>query len=335
MVFELVWILAKNPTCNPVFHPRDDGSCRIEIDLPSSALEPCRSAFRSSYDIAYPLISLNGVHTKGVNGLLELNDGTILSCSDDTTIKRWAVGGQYLRSYLGHSSAVYCLMEVDDNTFLSGSGDKTMKVWSKTTGDCLHTIETASSVRSLLRLNNNTSFLCELMDGIAEIRMGTYETLNMFRGLQSPLCELSNGFVVVLRSSSSQLEVWDMKTKTNLCIMRGQYSRPSKVIELREKLTIATTDNQKVRIWDVTSGCCLQELKEDFYVNGLVELSDGTLLCAYKNWIKVYSKEGTKWERVGRCELKAAVIRMIATKDGSVVTGSSAGQIEVRKTWTR
>lgn len=106
-----------------------------------------------------------------------------------------------------------------------------------------------------------------------------------------------------------------------------------RVIELRNKTIASASVDKTVRIWEETTGKCVQVLKgHTSGVYGVVELYDGTLLSG--------SDDGTirEWdintgECVSTCQLKHRIRSMRELRDGSIVTSGRGGEIEVRKTW--
>jgi len=232
-------------------------------------------------------------------------------------------------------------MEVDDNTFLSGSlhfFDAAMKVWNKTTGKCLFSLHSTSSVASLLRLRNNTTFLCGLTNGTIEERriggnFGTLYTLKQHHSIVRSMCELRNGNVVSGSEDMTVIE-WDMKTKTVIRTFSGHSDYVYRVAELRNN-TIATASADKtVRVWEETTGKCAQVLQQHTRpVYGLVELSDGTLLTGSTD--QTIREWNNKGECVSTCQVNHQITCMRELRDGSIVTGGGGGEIEVRKTWNK
>jgi WD40 repeat protein len=218
-----------------------------------------------------------------VYDIIQLKDGTLLSCSGDKTIKQWTVEGQLLKTFQGPSSSVYCLMELD-NSFLSGSYDQTLKVWDKTTGECLHSLSTTSLVWNLLRLRNNSTFLCGLSDGTIEEKsvdnFATLDTLKQHSNSVWSMCELSNGNVVSASWDKTAKE-WNMETKTVVRTFIGHSDWIMRVMELRDK-TIATASWDKtVRVWQESTGACVQVLRG----HKLCERDGGTVRRNTVDWI--------------------------------------------------
>jgi WD40 repeat protein len=62
-----------------------------------------------------------------------LDDGRVVSGSNDRTLVVWAVGddGAFAaaQTLSGHTTYVTCVAHLDDRRLVSASGDKTLKVW--------------------------------------------------------------------------------------------------------------------------------------------------------------------------------------------------------------
>ena len=93
-------------------------------------------------------------HSSGVMGVA-LQDGVIVSGSDDKTIKIWSVEtGECLKTLQGHSESVMGVA-LQDGVIVSGSGDKTIKIWSVETGECLCTFNNDDHAINGVAIENN------------------------------------------------------------------------------------------------------------------------------------------------------------------------------------
>jgi len=284
-----------------------------------------------------------------VHKILGLKDGTFITGSNcQGSIKRCTVNGNVLQTFCGNESVerITALMEVDDNTFVSTShnystGASTFKVWNKTTGEC-HSIETPE-VRCLLRLRNNSTFLCGVASGgccIEERRLDNFEVVERLKHRSSVwcMCELSNGNVIS-GSSDKMIYEWDMDTKTVVRSFAGHKSGSvEELIELKDKTILSLPSNSNtVKIWNGTTGKCLLSLKHSKSVSAVVELSDGTLLMASDD--KIY-----EWDDKGKCIstfkvkdqvlFSVAIVAMKGLSNGSIVI-VNLSQIQVKQTWLR
>lgn len=90
-------------------------------------------------------------HTKVIKCLVTLPD-SIVSGSDDTTLKLWNYQGELIRTMTGHTKWVKCVC-VFNNMILSGSGDCTVKVWTLS-GDLIASIGFPHRVVAMCALPN-------------------------------------------------------------------------------------------------------------------------------------------------------------------------------------
>lgn len=79
-------------------------------------------------------------HEDCVRGLAVISDQEFLSCSNDSSIRRWSVSGHVLQIYYSHMNFVYsvCMIPGTSHNFVSVSEDRSLKVWRR--GDCVQTI---------------------------------------------------------------------------------------------------------------------------------------------------------------------------------------------------
>ena len=77
-----------------------------------------------------PLNTIKG-HKNWVNGAAILDDGRILSWSDDTTLRLWDSNGAPLTTIKGHEEAVLGAAILDDGRILSWSSDSTLRLWDE------------------------------------------------------------------------------------------------------------------------------------------------------------------------------------------------------------
>ncbi|KAH9488092.1 hypothetical protein Btru_065405 [Bulinus truncatus] len=94
-------------------------------------------------------------HEDCVRALAVVSENEFLSCSNDATIRRWAVtSGDCLAIYYGHTNYVYSLSILPNGQdFITSGEDRTMRVWKD--GRCVQTIyHPCESVWSVCALSN-------------------------------------------------------------------------------------------------------------------------------------------------------------------------------------
>ena len=99
-------------------------------------------------------------HEKWVKSVFELDNGIILSGSDDKTIKIWKDYSNIL-TLEEHEHAVRTFCQINKKYFASGSFDWTIKIWDINTWNCVQTLcDHNSNIICIVSLNkqNNKSY---------------------------------------------------------------------------------------------------------------------------------------------------------------------------------
>ena len=114
-------------------------------DLPT--VRPLYALETAMSEIRPELRTLNGHSSRVLSASFSPDGNTIVSASDDQTLKVWdAKTGEELRTLNGHSSSVLSAsFSPDGNTIVSASDDQTLKVWDAKTGEELRTLNGHSS----------------------------------------------------------------------------------------------------------------------------------------------------------------------------------------------
>lgn len=77
-------------------------------------------------------------HSGYVRCLAVLHNGTLVSGSEDHTIRLWSADGQCSATLTGHTDDVACMVVLPDGTLASGSDDSTIRLWRH--GSCTATL---------------------------------------------------------------------------------------------------------------------------------------------------------------------------------------------------
>ncbi|XP_020626455.1 phospholipase A-2-activating protein-like [Orbicella faveolata] len=125
-------------------------------------------------------------HSDCVRGLAVLSALEFLSCSNDSTIRRWMCTGECLQVYTGHTSFIYSIAALPDDcgSFVSVGEDRSLRIWKG--GECSQTITLpAQSVWCVTCLSNG-DIVAGSSDGIARVftaseeRFASEEELKLF-----------------------------------------------------------------------------------------------------------------------------------------------------------
>jgi len=262
-------------------------------------------------------------HESLVYGLLELEDGSFVSCSKDTTAKRWLVTSssdnghsrdlQHIGTYRGHIKPVLTVAENESKrSIVTASIDGILKVWDIFTCECLDTLQMPSNsnvwvlLKSRKRLSSSSSspslpsplIVCGLRTGVIELRrVGDLALLFSLRphsfGVMS-ICELGDGtFVSASLTEGDALKRWD----TNGTILTSfqdcspYFKRAPSVVELRSNLIVTTSGTGHMRFWDATTGKCIHT-KENCKTDALLRLSSRFVCVSGDDSVVVLNERG-------------------------------------------
>ena len=103
-------------------------------------------------------------HEKWVKCVLELDNGIIVSGSDDKSIKLWK-NNYNIRTIVEHTNSIRSLCQINKNYFASGSFDFTIKIWEINSWECVQTLMGhESNIICVISLNNSTNKRKEQID---------------------------------------------------------------------------------------------------------------------------------------------------------------------------
>eukprot|EP01102_Stenamoeba_stenopodia_P000590 TRINITY_DN10575_c0_g1_i1.p1 TRINITY_DN10575_c0_g1~~TRINITY_DN10575_c0_g1_i1.p1 ORF type:complete len:326 (-),score=15.09 TRINITY_DN10575_c0_g1_i1:98-1075(-) len=271
------------------------------------------------------------IHSEVISQIIELEDGTIVSCSWDQTIHRWNQNGRLINSFNGHSNNVSCVVQINEDAIASSSWDNTIKIWNIQTSECIKTITNASQAWCLVRRRDKSTWLSGLSSSEV-IQFWTSDDYSLIRSFGTnacvkSLCELTNGNLVV--GSLSRIDVWEDQGELK-CTLTGHSSWVNCLRELRDSVLVSASQDETVKLWDVTAGACLHTFRgHNDNVVGVVELLDDIhLVSASVRMLNV-------WNRIsGSCMVRQTTVNVWAIerlRNGSIVIGGNAGVIEIWK----
>ncbi|KAI0683709.1 phospholipase A-2-activating protein [Cytidiella melzeri] len=132
-----------------------------------------KSLYRSSADNSIKLwhqhknVHTYTGHTQAVRGLALLPDLGFASCSNDSEVRVWTLGGDLIYSLAGHTSFVYSITVLSNGDIASSGEDRTLRIWRD--GECSQTIvHPAISVWTVSALPNG-DIATGASDGIVRV----------------------------------------------------------------------------------------------------------------------------------------------------------------------
>ncbi len=243
-------------------------------------------------------------HNKAVIKALYNNNGTqVVSTSFDNTTRIWNIKTKkaihILRGHKGRT--VSATFSKDGKFVVSASADSTVRIWNTTTGDCTDSLKLKSAANAAIfdpcgkYIVTGTAKMDNTVQ-IWEVSNGKFgNCITTLRDHHISVTNISfspNGRLFASASASSEnaIIIWDITKKcSTLPPLLGHTNHVLSVSFNNDgaKIVSASEDNS-IRVWDVSTGICLVVLKEhgkrvthaEFSPNGrqiISSSSDGTV----------------------------------------------------------
>ncbi|KAM4749517.1 apoptotic protease-activating factor 1 [Rhinophrynus dorsalis] len=222
------------------------------------------------------------LHLKGHNDTVQYcqfteDGGSLVSCSDDSTIRVWNLVSGHGMALQGHKEAVKCFKIMQHSRLLSWSFDGTVKIWNLVTGHIEQ--EFSCHTEAVLSCDvspDTTKFASTSADKSAKIwSFDKGSLLHELKGHQSCVrcCSFSwDNKYLATGDDNSEIMIWSASTGQllrqclEMSVNRDDILHSGWVTDLHfspdSKLIVSSGAN--VKWWDVDSGEC----KQTFYTNG-------------------------------------------------------------------
>jgi len=236
--------------------------------------------------------------------------------------------------FVGHTNMVHCVLDKDINTLISGSNDRTLKIWSKTTRKCLYTVFVGSQVRCLTKAKFQTTELviCGLGNGSVQIRrgndLGLVSSFPFHTEAVTCIHELEDGSFVS-GSLDGVLKRWN-KEGVVLRSYAGVFGGVWGVVQLPNDVLVVASFDRALKVLQLTTGECLRSVSFSRTISGLVKLSSHQFASASSDGtIKVWNENVELLETM-RSNHKDPIWAMTRLRD-TVATFTTTGLIEIRQ----
>ena len=136
-------------------------------------------------------------HESGVTHLSQAENGIIISCSCDFTIKLWEVNFKCFRNIgvlSGHLRWVNCAAPIGIDSIVSCSDDQTVMVWDVVSHKATKTIEFDAVVPAVHKLNNYNTVVAFSGYKVATF-MNIEDNFSVLKTIPDVQCYLNNSFV--------------------------------------------------------------------------------------------------------------------------------------------
>ncbi|CAN5216487.1 hypothetical protein BH10PLA2_BH10PLA2_12410 [soil metagenome] len=291
-------------------------------------------------------------HEGPIKSLIFTLDGkTLVSASDDQTIRVWDVAGKQTKAVLSnHSAPVTCLsLSLDGKTLASGSIDQTIKLWDVATAKEIRTLlwtvaadrdpaRSACSTKPAFSPDGKTVFYGTSTGMIRAVDATTGKTTASFEGAADMITSISlskNGKTLVSGGFDFLVRIWDVPSGRPVGVIDSPNEREIRFrhgLEMQCLLspdgrTLATVafggerigDNE-IKLWDVPS---LKRrttlLSANNHELGTMAFSSDSKLLAWADGgeIRVQELEGSKEK--SRFKIGGGVYCLAFSPDNSAI----------------
>lgn len=273
-----------------------------------------------------------------INNLIQLSNGNIASCSNDSNIQIWSLSSeQCIHILKGHTAKVNQINQLKDGKLISCSEDCTIKVWSLATMKYeSELLGHEESVLTVIQMNNGN-----IVSGSYDhyIKIWNLETLHCIQTLRGHtetvyrVIEVKN--CLVSSSYDNTIKIWDPTKGTETSTLSGHKSYVWDICKVvikkdkRDMIASGSTD-KTIKVWDIVNSQCLFTLEEHgFTVISLIQANNGDLISgSYDTTIKIWDLE-TRICKTTLIGHENAVWTLLQTADGKLISGSWDKTIKV------
>ena len=234
-------------------------------------------------------------HDGRVTGALQLEDGRILSWSDDKTFRLWSPEGEMLVILDGHElGGIGGALELEDGRILAWSEyNGRPQLWTSQ-GEALSIpYDDVPWIRGVLKLNDRRLLLWAWSDYTLRLWSPSGELLTVLEGHTDWIngaLELVDGRVISWGQGEKILRLWSAQGEP-LAVLEGHTCMIEGALALADGRLLSWSDDKTLRLWS-TDGELMAVLEgHTGKIEGVHELTDGRLL-SWSNDARLWSSAG-------------------------------------------
>ena len=199
-------------------------------------------------------------HTNQIRKIIKQDDNTIISCSDDTTIRAWSLNSYEADcSYTltGHEDKINDILLLDlydNNTLLSVSDDKSIRLWNLEMKECQNAIKTEDIQTCLGRLSNG-KFMVGGEDGsVTVFNIEGLVPILSIKAHSEPvefLYESPFTGDIITGSQDNLVKIFKVDSGACVKILEGHKNTILNVIQLNENNILTASVDKTIKIWTI------------------------------------------------------------------------------------
>ena len=224
-------------------------------------------------------------HKSSVDVIIQLQDGRLVSGSEDSTINFWDVKEyKCIKTIKAHKEGVYCLHQLKNGYLVSGSADSKIKVWNTITYQCISVLEGHEDcIWVFMELDNGTLISVSEDQLIIFWNTSTWVSKSFindkFGKLLSSLVLFDDRFAA--GSLQTVVKIWDLSTYKCVGVLEGHKGGVNYILQLEDGRLATASGDGNVMMWDVFTLKCLGTLKgHTMNVESLMQAKDGRLVSS-------------------------------------------------------
>jgi WD40 repeat protein len=230
---------------------------------------------------------LNG-HSGHVRNLIQIEDGRLVSASDDNSIKIWDTIDNFAckNTLIEHTSNVYTVTQLQNGKIASGSSDNTIRIWDlQDNFKCLQVLEGhTNNIYSIINLKDG-----RMISGSGDKTIRVWDIQDNFKNIFT-LNGLTSGVKTIIQLKDTRMvsglddgtiivcDVRDNFKFTNN--FKGHAKGVQTLIQLRDGRIASGSIDKTIKIWDPSDyfNCLLTLNVHTNSVWSLIQLEDGRLV---------------------------------------------------------
>ena len=199
-------------------------------------------------------------HTNQIRKIIKQDDNTIISCSDDTTIRAWSLNSYEADcSYTltGHEDKINDILLLDlydNNTLLSVSDDKSIRLWNLEMKECQNALKTVDIQSCLGRLSNG-KFMVGGEDGsVTVFNIEGLVPILSIKAHSEPvefLYESPFTGDIITGSQDNLVKIFKVDSGACVKILEGHKTTILNVIQLNENNILTASVDKTIKIWTI------------------------------------------------------------------------------------
>ena len=196
-------------------------------------------------------------HTGQIRKMVKQDDNTIISCSDDASIKAWSLDSyeaDCAYTLSGHEDKIndILLLESYNNMLISVSDDRTMRFWNLETKECDNAIKTEDIQTSLGKLRNG-KFMVGGEDGsVTVFNIEGFEPILSITAHTEPvelLYESPFTGDIITGSQDNLVKMFNVDNGTCNKILEGHKNTILNIAQLDENNILTASVDKTLKIW--------------------------------------------------------------------------------------